>query len=81
MVFILRILQAEQTYSCLKQVSLELPKAVSMTAKNIGIRNVFSSTNDCQVPREVLKTEAEGRGLFLQLPRDLANDNVFEINV
>ena len=33
----------------------------------------------CQVPREVLKTEADGRG-FQHLPRDLANVNVLENN-
>ena len=32
----------------------------------------------CQVPREMLKTEAEGRG-FQQLPRDMANLNALEI--
>ena len=34
--------------------------------------------NVCQVPREMLKTEAEG---FEQLLRDLANINAFENNV
>ena len=47
---------------------------------NIGIKHVFSCINVCQVPREVLKTEAEGRG-FQHLPRDLANVNALENNV
>ena len=47
---------------------------------NIGIKHGFSCINVCQVPREVLKTEAEGRG-FQLLPRDLANVNVLENNV
>ena len=29
---------------------------------NIGIKHGFSCINVCQVPREVLKTEAEGLG-------------------
>ena len=47
---------------------------------NIGIKHGFSCVNFCQVPREMLKTEAEGRG-FQQLPRDLANVNALENNV
>ena len=35
---------------------------------------IFQCINICQVPWEVLKTEAEGRG-FQHLPRDLANVN------
>ena len=46
----------------------------------IGIKYGFSCINVCQVPREVLKAEAEGRG-FQQLPRNLANVNVLENNV
>ena len=38
----------------------------------IGIKHGFSCINIRQVPREVLKTEAGGRG-FQHLPRDLAN--------
>ena len=38
---------------------------------NIGIKHGFSYIYVCQIPREVLKTEAEGRG-FQQLSRDLA---------
>ena len=45
----------------------------------IGIKHVFSCINVCQVPREVLKTEAKGRG-FQQLLRDLARVNVLENN-
>ena len=37
---------------------------------NIGIKHVFLYINIRQVPREVLKTEAGGRG-FQHLPRDL----------
>ena len=37
----------------------------------IGIKHCFSCINVCQVRREVLKTEAEGRG-SQHLPRDLA---------
>ena len=47
---------------------------------NIGIKLGFPCINVCQVPREMLKTEAEGRG-FQQLPRDLANVNALENNV
>ena len=47
---------------------------------NIGIKHGFPCINLCQVSREVLKTEAEGRG-FQHLPRDLANVNVLENNV
>ena len=39
---------------------------------NIGINHGFSCLNIRQIPREVLKTEAGGRG-FQHLPRDLAN--------
>ena len=47
---------------------------------NIGIKHDFPCINVCQVPREMLKTEAEGRG-FQHLPRDLANVNALENNV
>ena len=47
---------------------------------NIGIKHGFPCINVCQVAREVLKTEAEGRG-FQHLTRDLANVNAFENNV
>ena len=53
---------------------------VSGRPTNIGIKHGFSCINVCQVPREVLKTEAEGRG-FQHLPRDLANVNVLENHV
>ena len=46
----------------------------------IGIKHGFPCINVCQVPREMLKTEAVGRG-FQHLPRDLANVNVLESNV
>ena len=47
---------------------------------NIVIKHGFSCINVCQVPREMLKAEAEGRG-FQQLPRYLANVNALENNV
>ena len=47
---------------------------------NIGIKHGFSCINVCQVPREMLKTEAEGRG-FQQLPKDLAKAHALENNV
>ena len=46
-------------------------------SNNIGIKHGFSSINIRQVPWEVLKTEAEGRG-FQHLPRDLANVNALK---
>ena len=46
----------------------------------IGIKHGFPCINVCQVPREMLKTEAKGRG-FLQFPRNLANVNALENNV
>ena len=45
-----------------------------------GSNMVFSCINIRQVPREVLKTEAEGRG-FQHLPRDLANVNALKNHV
>ena len=47
---------------------------------NIGIKHCFSCINIRQVPREVLKTKAEGRG-FQHLPRDLANVNALKNHV
>ena len=46
----------------------------------IGIKHCFSCINIRQVPWEVLKTEAEGRG-FQHLPRDLANVNALKNHV
>ena len=46
----------------------------------IGIKHGFPCINVCQVPREMMKTEAVGRG-FQHLPRDLANGNLLENNV
>ena len=46
----------------------------------IGIKHGFPCINVCQVPREMLKTEAVGRG-FQHLPRDRANVNVLENHV
>ena len=56
---------------------------VAVTLEGVSIYRIkhgFSCINVCQVPREVLKTEAEGRG-FQHLPRDLANVYVLENNV
>ena len=47
---------------------------------NIGIKQGFPWINVCQVPRVMLKTQAEGRG-FQHLSRDLANVNALENNV
>ena len=52
----------------------------SKTSINIGIKHVFSCINIRQVPREVLKTEAGGRG-FQHLPRDQANVNALKKHV
>ena len=46
----------------------------------IGIKHGFSCINIRQVPREVLKTEAEGRR-FQHLPSDLANVNELKNHV
>ena len=48
--------------------------------QNIGIKHGFSCINICQVPREMLKTEAAGRS-FQHLPRDLANVNALKNHV
>ena len=50
------------------------------SSNNIGIKHAFPCINVCQVPREMLKTEAVGRG-FQHFPRDLANVNVLENHV
>ena len=46
----------------------------------IGIKHGFSCINIRQIPWEVLKTEAEGRG-FQYLPKDLANVNTLKNHV
>ena len=46
----------------------------------IGIKHGFSCINIRQVPREVLKTEAGGRG-FQHLPGDLANVNALKKHI
>ena len=51
--------------------------SVSYVRWNIGIKHGFSCINIRQVPWEVLKTEAEGRG-FQHLPRGLANVNALK---
>ena len=60
--------------------SLGQPSSTHSIVLNIGIKQGFPCINVCQVPREMLKTEAEGRG-SQQLPRDLANVNALENNV
>ena len=55
------------------------PDCTKRLVLNIGIKHGFPCINVCLVPREVLKTEAEGRG-FQQLPRDLTNVNALENN-
>ena len=47
---------------------------------DMGIKHGFSYTNIRQVPWEVLKTEAKGRG-FQHLPRDLANVNALKNHI
>ena len=48
-----------------------------VVSSNLGIKHGFSCINIRQVPREVFKTEAGGRG-FQHLPRDLANVNALK---
>ena len=60
----------------LRHYGLEL----QVQADIIGIKHGFSYINIRQVPREVLKTEAEGRG-FQHLPWDLANVNALKNHV
>ena len=67
-------------FSAKKKLGGEPNKCFSFMLFNIGIKHGFSCINVCQVPREMLKIEAEGRG-FQQLPRDLANFNALENNV
>ena len=55
-------------------------RTLTISVLNIGIKHAFPCINVCQVPREMLKTEAVGRG-FQHLPRDLANVNVLENHV
>ena len=51
-----------------------------ITLLTIGIKHGFSCINIHQVPREVLKTEAGGRG-FQHLPRDLVNVDALKNHV
>ena len=53
---------------------------VSNNSVKTWIKHVFSCINIGQVPWEVLKTEAEGRG-FQHLQRDLANVNALKKHV
>ena len=65
-----------------REISFQLPNGDQFKSApyNIGIKHAFPCINVCQVPREMLKTEAVGRG-FQHLPRDLANVNVLENHV
>ena len=51
-----------------------------MSGISIGIKHGFSCINIRQVPLEVMKTEAGGRG-FQHLLRDLANVNALKNHV
>ena len=53
---------------------------LNTVCSNMGIKHGFSCINIRQVPWEVLKTEAGGRG-FQHLPRDLANVNALKNHV
>ena len=66
-----------QPVSDLKRVKIPFLK---IAKHNIGIKHGFPCINVCQVPREMLKTEAVGRG-FQHLPRDRANVYVLENHV
>ena len=46
---------------------------------NIGIKHVFLCTNIFQVPRELLKMEAEAQG-FQKPPRNVADVNALKIH-
>ena len=61
-------------------ITLRLPHVLQSTGRTLGIKHGFSCINIHQVPWEVLKTEAEGRG-FQHLPRDLANVNALKNHV
>ena len=50
---------------------------MALSSYNIGIKHRFPCINIHQVPREVLKIEAGGRG-FQHLPRDLPNVNALK---
>ena len=69
---------------CLRPRAYSLPlrqnHLKAMDWFSIGIRHGVSCINIRQVPWEVLKTEAEGRG-FQHLPRDLANVNALKNRV
>ena len=59
----------------------KIKKEINLKTKiNIGIKHGFSCINIRKVPREVLKTEAGGRG-FQHFPRDLANVNELKNHV
>ena len=58
---------------CHREIQIISQKDNSTT----GIKHRFSCNNIRQVPWEVLKTEAGGRG-FQHLPRDLANVNALK---
>ena len=65
----------ERTYQKLRFLTMHFNYDYNFSTHYIiGIKHGFSCINIRQVPWEVLKTEAGGRG-FQHLPRDLANFN------
>ena len=65
-----RAAAAQSVSSQLQQLEMQLQ--TTRYSFIIGIKHGFSCINICEVPREVLKTEAGGRS-FQHLLRDLAN--------
>ena len=57
-----------------------VPAVIKQSSINIGIKHGFSYINICQVPREMLKTEAAGRG-FQHLLSDLANIMYYNVRL
>ena len=73
-----RRLNADESYTKLTARPSNFIRFVSdFQAFNIGIKHDFSCINICQVPWEVMKTEAGGR-CFQHLPRDLANNTALK---
>ena len=64
----------------IRRTSMRHSYWVPTTCFNIGIKHGFPCVNICQVPWEVLKTEAEGCD-FQHLPKDLANVNALKDHV
>ena len=66
--------------SATQTIQIKYHVSFSLNNYNMGIKHGFSCINIRQVPWEVLKTEAEGRG-FQHLPRDLAIVNALKNHV